>query len=241
MPKPHKVEAVRKLKDAFVDSDAALLAEFQGLKVVEIKELRTALSDSGTTFKVVKNTLTRIAAKEAGLEDLLPFLQGSTAIAFIKGDPVLAAKSIDEISKKYPALVVKGGLMNGKVFGADQAQALAKLRPREELLSQLAGLLQSPIQKLAILLGAPIRSAGYALGAYLEKIRAEAPAVPAEDAATEAPRTDTGPTNVSPDVSGAGESPPPSASSAPSDETQPETETQQTEDQEKEIGGTENG
>lgn len=186
MPKPQKVEAVTKLKERFEDSDAAILTEFRGLKVSEMKELRRLLAGAGTEFKVVKNTLGRIAAKEAQLDDLLPLLEGSTAIAFIKGDAVAAAKGIDEISKKYPALVIKGGFLDGKVFGADQAQALAKVKPREVILAQLAGLLQSPLVKLAGLLQAPLRDFGYALGAYMDKLEKESPAA-AAPAATEAP------------------------------------------------------
>lgn len=174
MSKSQKIEAVKHLKEQLEESEAAIFAEFRGLKVQEMKELRRALADSDTEFRVVKNTLTRIAVREANLEDLLPMLEGSTAIAFIKGDPVAAAKGLDEIAKKYPALVIKGGLLSGKVFGAEQAQALAKIKPREVILSQLAGLLQSPAQKLASLLQAPIRNLGYLLAALLDKAPKEA-------------------------------------------------------------------
>jgi len=184
MPKPQKVEAVRELKERFEGSKAALLAEFRGLKVEEMKELRRILSESGGQFKVVKNTLSRIAAKEASLDELLPFLEGSTAIAFINGDPVAAAKGLDEMAKKYPALVIKGGLMDGKVFGAEQAQALAKVKPREVLLAQLAGLLQSPIQGLVNLLQAPVRDLGYVLAAYRQKLEEQGPASPAPETGT---------------------------------------------------------
>src|SRR3989337_389610 len=111
MAKPQKVEAVKELKDQFERSSAALLAEFRGLKVSEMKELRRTLAEGGTEFKVVKNTLTRIAAREANREALVPLLEGSTAIAFIQGDPVQAAKGLDDIAKKYPALIVKGGML----------------------------------------------------------------------------------------------------------------------------------
>ncbi|MGH9197009.1 MAG: 50S ribosomal protein L10, partial [Acidimicrobiia bacterium] len=116
MPKPQKVETVKELKDRFEQADAALLAEFRGLKVEEMKELRRELRAAGADFKVVKNTLTRIAVKASDLEGLLPFLEGSTAIAFVKGDAVAAAKGIDEVAKKYPALVLKGGYVEGQVL-----------------------------------------------------------------------------------------------------------------------------
>ena len=176
MPKPQKVEAVERLKVEFRESQAALLTSFRGLKVAEMTELRRSLAASQTDFKVVKNTLARIAATDIGLEELLPLLEGSTAVAFVKGDPVTAAKGLDEVSRKYPALVLKGGLLTGRVLSAERAAALAHVAPREVLLAQIAGAFQAPLAKLAALLQAPVRSLGYALGAYREKVTAGAPA-----------------------------------------------------------------
>ena len=176
MPKAQKVEAVERLKVEFRESQAALLTSFRGLKVAEMTELRRSLAASQTDFKVVKNTLARIAATDIGLEDLLPLLEGSTAVAFVKGDPVTAAKGLDEISRKYPALVLKGGVLTGKVLSAERAAALANVAPREVLLAQIAGALQAPLAKLAALLQAPVRSLGYALGAYRDKVTAGVPA-----------------------------------------------------------------
>ena len=172
MPKPQKIEAVRELKEKFEKSPSVLLAEFRGLKVQQAKELRRALAEGNAEFKVVKNTLTRIAVTEADLEGLLPMLEGSTAITFIKGDPVAAAKVLDEIAKKFPALSIKGGLVEGRVIDEEGARALAKVKPREQLLTELAGMMQGSVQKLVILLGAPIRSLGYALGAYQSQVEA---------------------------------------------------------------------
>lgn len=195
MPKVEKVEAVRDLTDRFRNSSAALLTEFSGLKVSEMKELRRALAEVGGDFKVVKNTLSRIAAREAQLEDLLPLLEGSTAIAFISGDPVSAAKGLDAISKKYPALIIKGGILDGSILNAARAAGLAKVAPKEVLLGQLAGLLQSPVQKLAYLLSAPLRELGYVLAALKEQKANEepaseaAPGTAAESPAEPAPAT----------------------------------------------------
>ncbi|HEX2054241.1 MAG TPA: 50S ribosomal protein L10 [Actinomycetota bacterium] len=169
MPKPQKVEAVQALKERFQDSDAALLAEFTGLKVGEMMQVRRKLAENGTNFGVVKNTLGRIAATEANMEELIPLLRGSTAIAFVKGDAVVAAKNLDEVAKRYPALVVKGGILGGKVLDADQAKALASVAPREVLLAQLAGLLQSPIQKIGSLLYAPLGNLGNVLYALQQQ------------------------------------------------------------------------
>ena len=118
--------------------------------MAEMTELRRSLAASQTDFKVVKNTLAKIAAKDIGLEDLLPLLEGSTAIAFVKGDPVTAAKGLDEISRKYPALVLKGGLLTGRVLSAERAAALAHVAPREVLLAQIVGAFQAPLAKVKI-------------------------------------------------------------------------------------------
>lgn len=168
MPRPQKVEAVRSLRERLESSDAALLTEFKGLKVGEMLQLRRTLAANGTQFGVVKNTLGRIAATEAGMEGLVPLLTGSTAIAFVKGDAVSAAKGLDEAARKFPALVVKGGILGGKVLTADQARALAKVESREVLLAQLAGLLNSPMQRLAGLLNAPLANVGNLLYALRE-------------------------------------------------------------------------
>jgi len=190
MPKPQKIEAVEALKTELQESQAALLTSFRGLKVGEMTELRRSLAGSSAEFKVVKNTLARIAAREVGLDDLVPLLEGSTAIAFVKGDPVTAAKGLDEVSKKYPALVLKGALLLGKVIDAERASALATVAPREVLLAQIAGALQAPLARMLAVLSAPVRSLGYALGAYREKLAAEAPAAepaPAVEPASEPP------------------------------------------------------
>jgi large subunit ribosomal protein L10 len=141
---------------------------------------------------VVKNTLGKIAATEAGMEGLIPLLTGSTAIAFVKGDAVVAAKGLDEAAKKYPALVVKGGVLGGKVLSADQARALAKVESREVLLAQLAGLLNSPIQQMAGLLYAPLGNLGNALYAFrkLRESQGAGPAGGSEESSSEAASSD---------------------------------------------------
>ena len=185
MPKPQKVEAVQALKERLESSDAALLAEFTGLKVGEMMQVRRKLAESGTSFGVIKNTLGRIAATEADMKDLIPMLQGSTAIAFVRGDAVLAAKNLDEVAKKFPALVVKGGILGGKILDAGQAKALASVASREVLLAQLAGMLISPVQKMGSLLYAPLGNLGNALYALQQQQESAAPeaSAPAEAAA----------------------------------------------------------
>jgi len=183
MPKPQKVTAVEDLTQRLRESPAALLTSFTGLKVAEMTELRRALAGAGTEFKVVKNTLARIAARQAGLDDLVPLLEGSTAIAFVTDDPIAAAKGLDEVAKKYPALVLKGGLLEGKVLGAERAAGLAATKPREVLLAGLAGAIKSPVAAVLGLALAPVRSLAYALAAYQDKLAAGAPAAPEPAAA----------------------------------------------------------
>lgn len=174
MPTRQKVKAVRELKGKLQSVDGALLAEFSGLKVGEMMQVRRKLSDSGAKFGVIKNSLGRIAAREANLEDLIPFMEGSTAIAFVDGDVVGAAKGLDAAAKEYPSLVIKGGLLDGKVLTAEEAQSLAKIESRDVLLAQLAGLLVSPIQELAGLLHAPLGNLGNALYALSQQKQSEA-------------------------------------------------------------------
>lgn len=221
MPKPQKIEAVKELTRNLKDSDAALLAEFRGLKVQEMKELRRKLAEQGAEFQVVKNTLTRLAVKEANLEGLLPLLEGSTAITFVKGDPIAAAKGLDEIARKYPALVLKGGLVEGKVLDADSARALARVKPREQLLADLAGLLQAPLQSLAVLLTGPVRQLGYVFDAYIKTRPAEEQA-PATEQALESEGQPEAPPDTEAQPEAAGEPvPPPEATSEPEAAAEP--------------------
>jgi large subunit ribosomal protein L10 len=241
MPKPQKIEAVKELTQNLKDSDAALLAEFRGLKVQEMKELRRKLAEQGAEFQVVKNTLTRLAVKEANLEGLLPLLEGSTAITFVKGDPIAAAKGLDEIARKYPALVLKGGLVEGKVLDADSARALARVKPREQLLTDLAGLLQAPLQSLAVLLTGPVRQLGYVFDAYIKTRPAEeqappqaeeqAPAVQADDEeAAVAAETEAQPEEPSETEAPAETEPQPEATEPAQEETTPQAQEQSQEE-----------
>ena len=118
MARPEKVAAVAEIRDRLTDSDAAVLTEYRGLKVSELAELRGALRPAGTDFKIFKNTLARRAAEEAGLAELIPMLEGPTAIAFVKGDAVIAAKALRDFGRTNAALVVKGGLLGTNVLDA---------------------------------------------------------------------------------------------------------------------------
>lgn len=151
MPNQEKVERVAELKERIQGSDALLLAEYRGLTVSEITELRRSLAEGGASFAVVKNTLMRRAAADAGLAELESLLTGPSAITFVDGDPVAAAKSVVAAQKQYPALVLKGAYMEGRVLSAEEARSLADLDSREVMLSKIAGLLKSDMSKAAAL------------------------------------------------------------------------------------------
>ncbi|HEX2240776.1 MAG TPA: 50S ribosomal protein L10, partial [Actinomycetota bacterium] len=133
--RPEKAEAVKEIAGQFSDSEAAILTEYRGLRVADIADVRGALRQAGAEYKVLKNTLARIAVREVGLEDLVEQLEGPTAVVFVRGDLVEAAKALDEAAKKYPVLVVKGGALKGKLLSVEDAKALARLESREVLLA----------------------------------------------------------------------------------------------------------
>ncbi|MCD0450280.1 50S ribosomal protein L10 [Actinocorallia sp. API 0066] len=153
MARADKAAAVEELKNDFTSSSAAVLTEYRGLTVAQLKELRRSLGDTAK-FAVVKNTLTKIAAKGAGVEGLDALLQGPSAIAFVKGDVVEAAKGLREFSKANPLLVIKGGYLDGKSLDADQVSKLADLESREVLLAKLAGALKASQSNAAALFNA---------------------------------------------------------------------------------------
>jgi len=147
MARADKAAAVAEITEQFRASSAAVLTEYRGLTVGQLKELRRSLGPD-TTYAVVKNTLSKIAAKDAGVEGFDSLLQGPTAIAFISGDPVAAAKGLDTFAKENPLLVIKGGIMDGNILTADDLKKLAKLESREVLLSKVAGVANAALAKL---------------------------------------------------------------------------------------------
>jgi large subunit ribosomal protein L10 len=166
--RPDKAEAVAELAEAFRAASAAVLTEYRGLSVKQISELRRALG-ADTTYSVVKNTLTTIAARDAGLSGLEDLLSGPTAVAFVNGDPVEAAKGLRDFAKAHPVLVVKGGVMDGKPLTADEVRKLADLESREVLLGKLAGAMLASLSQAVYLLNAPLAQAARLAGALQQK------------------------------------------------------------------------
>jgi len=162
--RPDKGDAVAELTESFTSSAASVLTEYRGLTVKQISELRRSLG-ADTTYAVVKNTLSKIAARNAGLTGLDALLAGPTAVAFVTGDPVAAAKSLREFAKTHPALIVKGGVMDGKAMTADEIKKLADLESREVLLAKLAGAMKASLTQAVSLFAAPLSQAARAFGA----------------------------------------------------------------------------
>jgi large subunit ribosomal protein L10 len=202
--RPDKGDSVAELTESFQDASATLLTEYRGLTVKQLKELRRALG-ADTTYAVVKNTLTKIAAERAGLSGLDALLAGPTAVAFVKGDPVAAAKSLRDFAKTNPALVVKGGVMDGKALSADEIKKLADLESREVLLAKLAGAMKASLTQAVYLFAAPLSQAARAVGALEAKAQAD-PSVLAGGAGTPAPAAEA-PAEEAPAAGAAEEAP----------------------------------
>jgi len=168
MARPDKAAAVAELTDRFKAANAAVLTEYRGLSVAQLKTLRGALRGTAT-YAVVKNTLTAIAAKQAGLADLEGSLTGPTAIAFVTGDPVEAAKGLRDFAKANPTLVIKGGVLEGRTLTAAEVSRLADLETREVLLAKAAGALKAKLHQAAYVLNAPAAQAVRTIEALREK------------------------------------------------------------------------
>ena len=169
-PRANKSAAVAEVK-AGLAAGPILLTEYRGLKVSELKELRRALAGSAE-LRVIKNTLSIIAARESGLEDLVALLEGPTAIAFVTGDVAKVAKDLADFAKKAPALTFKGGVFEGKVLDAAGAKALSTLESREVMLAKIASMAITPLQQTVNVFAAGLNQLGAVLAQYKEKLAA---------------------------------------------------------------------
>jgi large subunit ribosomal protein L10 len=213
MARAEKQAAVTEIVDSFNDSAGAVLTEYRGLTVKQLQELRRSLGENAS-YAVVKNTLAKLAAKDAGIDGFDDLLTGPTAIAFIKGDVVEAAKGLRDFAKANPTLVIKGGVLDGKPLDANEVAKLADLESREVLMGKLAGAMLASLSQAVYLLNAPIAQAARLAGALQAKREAEGqdPSILAGGtgtpaAAEEAPAAD------------AAEAPSDEVTEAPADET----------------------
>jgi large subunit ribosomal protein L10 len=204
MARADKQAAVAEIVDSFNDSAGAVLTEYRGLTVKELQELRRSLGEHAD-YAVVKNTLTKLAAQQAGISGFDELLTGPTAIAFLNGDVVEAAKGLRDFAKAHPALIIKGGYLDGKAIDAKEVAKLADLESREVLLGKLAGAMLASLQNAVYLFQAPLAQAARLAGALQAKAEqdpsilaggagqesAPAPAEPAAEEATEAAEEST--------------------------------------------------
>jgi large subunit ribosomal protein L10 len=181
MPSTKKIERVAELKEQIDGSAALLLTEYRGLTVSEITELRRSLREGGARFAVIKNTLMRRALEQTDAAGLGSLFDGPSAVAFVHEDPVTAAKSVTAASKKFPALVLKGGFVEGRVLSADEAKSLADLESREVTLSKLAGLMKGEMSRAA----GTFQAAQARFRSLLEAFKARVPEEQAAEAARE--------------------------------------------------------
>ena len=168
MARPDKAAAVAEVAEKFRGSNAAVLTEYRGLTVAQLKTLRRSLSGNAT-YAVVKNTLTQLAAKEVGIEGLDADLKGPSAIAFVTGDPVEAAKGLRDFAKANPALVIKSGVLDGRSLTAAEVQKLADLDSREVLLAKAAGAMKAKMAQAACMFNAKTAEAARAIEALRQK------------------------------------------------------------------------
>ncbi|HEX9376523.1 MAG TPA: 50S ribosomal protein L10 [Actinomycetota bacterium] len=216
MPKTEKVQKVSELTERIRRSQALFIADYRGLTVSDVTELRRSLRESGARFTVAKNTLLKRAAGEAGVEGLEELLQGPTAVAFVDGDPIAAAKSLVDAIRRFRTLEIRGGFMEGRVMTSADAQNLATIEPREVLLAKLAGVMKAEMSRAAYMFQALQSRFVSVLEAYREKLPAEAAT---EEAATEA---DAAPEEAAPEAEAAPEE------AAPEAETPEETSEEET-------------
>jgi large subunit ribosomal protein L10 len=198
MARADKATAVADIAEQFKEATATLITEYRGLTVANLAELRRSLNGAAT-YSVAKNTLVKRAASEAGVEGLDELFAGPTAIAFVTGEPVDAAKAIKTFAKEHKALVIKGGYMDGRALTVAEVERIADLESREVLLAKLAGAMKGNLAKAAGLFNAPASQVARLAAALQEKKASEAPAEPAaaaeatpepaSEAPTEAPET----------------------------------------------------
>jgi len=187
MQRKEKEQVVAELAERLKATDTLIVADYRGLTVTEIGELRDQLVQHGARFSVVKNTLTRLAAEQAGTKDLLELVDGPTAIAFIdpEGDPVATAKVLSDVSKARDVLVIRGGLLDGKPITDADVKNLSKLPPADVLRAQLVGALAGSLTTVVGLFTAPLRDLVNLIDARITQLEEQGEAAPEPEAEAE--------------------------------------------------------
>jgi len=196
MQKSDKEQVVAELTERLRTSTTLLVADYRGLSMTDIDELRSKLLEHGARFSIVKNTLTRRAAEAAGAESLLALLEGPTAIAFLEteGDMIAAAKALSDAARTTRILAIRGGVMEGRAISADEVESLAQLPPLDVLRGQVLGAVTAPLTTIVGLFSAPLQNLIGLIDARIEQLEAQADApaaIPAETAGTPADTEET--------------------------------------------------
>jgi large subunit ribosomal protein L10 len=189
MLRTEKERVVAELARQLGEAETLMVADYRGLTMPEIDELRGRLLEAGARFRVVKNTLTKLAAEQAGTTDVLQLIDGPTAIAFLdaEGDPVAVAKVLNEVARANDVLVIRGGLLEGTVVGEDEIKRLATLPPTDVLRAQLAGVVFAPLTTVVGLFAAPLRDLVGVIDARIRQLEEQGETAPAEEPQAEAP------------------------------------------------------
>lgn len=170
MPTPQKATEIAELTDRFSRAQLAVIADYRGLGVASLQDFRSKIKPMDAEFRVAKNTLTRIASEQAGIQGLAPALEGPTAILFAYGDIAGAAKALGDYARSSRILQVRAGVLDGQILGPSDIEAIASLPPREELLGKLVNLLASPMARTVGVLSGPSRSVAYLLNSRVEAL-----------------------------------------------------------------------
>jgi large subunit ribosomal protein L10 len=188
MLRSDKERVVAELADRLKATQTLIVADYRGLSVTDIDKLRTELLAHGARFQIVKNTLTRRAAEEAGADALLALLDGPTAIAFLEtdGDPVAVAKALNDAARETKVLEIRGGILEGTEIGEDEVKNLATLPPADVLRGQLVGAVSGPLMTVVGLFTAPLRDLVNVLDARIKQLEEQGETVPEPEAESEA-------------------------------------------------------
>jgi large subunit ribosomal protein L10 len=169
MARPEKVQAVKDIREGLEGAEAVFLTEYRGLSVQAVQDLRRSLRESGAEYKVVKMTLAKLAAGDAGIEGLDEYLAGPTALAFAKSDPVATAKALKDFSKDHEVFILKAGYLSGNILSPEEVSRLAEIEPREVLLAKIAGAAKAPLYSAAGMFGSFTRNVASVLSQLLDK------------------------------------------------------------------------
>jgi len=231
MLKSEKERVVAELAERLRAAETLMVADYRGLTMPEIDELRTRLLEAGARFTVVKNTLTKLAAEQAGATEVLELIEGPTAIAFLDadGDPVAAAKVLNETARAHDVLVIRGGIVEGSVVGDADIKRLATLPPTEVLQAQFVGAVVGPLTMVVGLFTAPLRDLVGVVDARIRQLEEQGETVPEPEAEAEQPAAEEEPQAEEP----AAEEEPPAEASA----EEPEQEAEVEEEPEEETSG----